>query len=110
MSFVNGGWPRRHTDRTTTIVGGPGAQMRGTRGNQHLWENSPYFLRHPGHPPLSYRRSQKRDLGYPGTRIPSSVCHLLLMEYKHFAADLISVWFCADLTCWLPLQLLLDPV
>ena len=30
----------------------PGAQMLGTRGNHHLWEDSPYFLRHPGHPPL----------------------------------------------------------
>jgi hypothetical protein len=41
----------------------PGAQMRGTRGNQHLWENSPYFHRQAGHSPLSYPRSQKLDRG-----------------------------------------------
>jgi hypothetical protein len=29
----------------------PGAQMRGTQGTHHLWENSHYFLRHPGQPP-----------------------------------------------------------
>ena len=42
--------------------------------------------------------------------MPPAVCHLLLMDYKHSAADHIYVSISADIACLVPLQLILHPV
>ena len=67
----------------------------------------------PGAPGTRARSRKGGIWGSRGTRISSTVCHLLLMEYKNSAADQISASFAsvgADITRLLPLQLHLYPV